>query len=134
MAGYIDTWGRGTLKIYKACSEHGLPEPDILEKDGGFFVALHKAGQVTVEGGQIGGQVGGQVGGQDESQIDTLTERQKEVLTLIIANPRVSRRQLAENFGINESAVQKHIDALKKKGVIKRESETTGQWTVIVKK
>ncbi len=26
-AGYIDTWGRGTLKIIEACKEHNLPEP-----------------------------------------------------------------------------------------------------------
>jgi ATP-dependent DNA helicase RecG len=42
-AGYIDTWGRGTLKIFKACEEAGLPEPQILEKDGGIEVTLFKA-------------------------------------------------------------------------------------------
>jgi ATP-dependent DNA helicase RecG len=42
-AGYIDTWGRGTLKIFKACKEAGLPEPKILEKDGGIEVTLFKA-------------------------------------------------------------------------------------------
>jgi len=26
-AGYIDTWGRGTLKLINACLEHDLPEP-----------------------------------------------------------------------------------------------------------
>ena len=133
MAGYIDAWGRGTLKIYNSCTEHGLPEPDIIEKDGGFMVTLHKVAKVTDEGGVMGGQVGGQVGGQDDKKIDTLTERQKEVFKIIVANPRISRKQLAEKLGINESAVQKHIDALKKKGVIERESETTGQWTINVK-
>ena len=39
-AGYIDTWGRGTLKVYKACNEAGLPEPIFEEKDGGIQVAL----------------------------------------------------------------------------------------------
>jgi len=41
-AGYIDTWGRGTLKIYKACKEAGLPDPSIIEKDGGIEVTLYK--------------------------------------------------------------------------------------------
>ncbi|MDZ7805820.1 MAG: ATP-binding protein [Gracilimonas sp.] len=41
-AGYIDTWGRGTLKIYKACEEAGLPEPEIAIKDGGIEVTLFK--------------------------------------------------------------------------------------------
>ena len=39
-AGYIDTWGRGTLKIYKACLEAGLPEPQIIEKEDGIEVTL----------------------------------------------------------------------------------------------
>ena len=41
-AGYIDTWGRGTLKIFKACREAGLPEPLIVEKDGGIEATLFK--------------------------------------------------------------------------------------------
>lgn len=41
-AGYIDTWGRGTLKIFKACKDAGLPEPEIIEKDGGIQVTLFK--------------------------------------------------------------------------------------------
>lgn len=41
-AGYIDTWGRGTLKIFKACEEAGLPEPEITLKDGGIEVTLFK--------------------------------------------------------------------------------------------
>lgn len=41
-AGYIDTWGRGTLKIFKACEEAGLPEPEITLKDGGVEVTLFK--------------------------------------------------------------------------------------------
>lgn len=39
-AGYIDAWGRGTLKIIKACKEAGLPEPEITEMNGGVEVTL----------------------------------------------------------------------------------------------
>jgi len=72
------------------------------------------------------GQVGGQVGGQ----ADHLTERQQEVLELIKSNPAISRKQLSERLEINPSAIQKHIDSLKKKGFISRDSETTGYWKI----
>jgi ATP-dependent DNA helicase RecG len=85
-----------------------------------------------VSGGQAGGQIGGQAGGQVGGQAEKLTERQKEVLELIKADPGISRKQLSEKLDINQSAVQKHIDALKKKGVIFRESETTGYWIIKV--
>lgn len=40
-AGYIDSWGRGTIKIYEACKAAGLPEPEITVLDGGILVTLH---------------------------------------------------------------------------------------------
>ena len=54
-AGYIDSWGRGTIKIYEACKEAGLPEPEITSLDGGILVTLHTH-LVVDDGGQIGGQ------------------------------------------------------------------------------
>jgi ATP-dependent DNA helicase RecG len=51
---------------------------------------------------------------------------------LIKLNPKISRKEIAENLGINESAVQKHTDALKKKYIIEREGETTGRWIILV--
>ena len=40
--GYIDAWGRGTLKIWQSCKEAALPEPEIAELDGGILVTLFK--------------------------------------------------------------------------------------------
>ncbi len=68
-------WGRGTLKIYNSCKEHGLPEPDILEKDGGFMVVLYKH--------KVKKQIGGQMGDTIGDTIESLTDRQLEVLELI---------------------------------------------------
>lgn len=73
-----------------------------------------------------GGQVGGQVGGQAEQ----LTGRQQEIMELIKSNPSISRKQLTEKLKINPSAIQKHIDTLKKKGIISRDSDTTGYWEI----
>jgi ATP-dependent DNA helicase RecG len=40
--GYIDAWGRGTIKILDACKEAELPEPEMQELDGGFIITLFK--------------------------------------------------------------------------------------------
>ncbi len=40
--GYIDAWGRGTIKILETCKEAQLPEPEMLELDGGFSISLFK--------------------------------------------------------------------------------------------
>jgi ATP-dependent DNA helicase RecG len=52
LAGYIDTWGSGTLKIIEACKKEGLPEPVIKEMQGGMEVTMFKLGtteHVTTE-------------------------------------------------------------------------------------
>jgi len=48
MSGYIDTRGRGTLKIIDSCKEAGLPEPIIKELQGGIEVSIHKK-EFTIE-------------------------------------------------------------------------------------
>lgn len=40
--GYIDAWRSGTLKIISTCKEAGLPDPEIIEQDGGILVTLFK--------------------------------------------------------------------------------------------
>ena len=47
MANYIDTWGRGTLKIIDACKDANLPEPEIIEKQGGIEVSIFKQKDTT---------------------------------------------------------------------------------------
>jgi len=49
---------------------------------------------------------------------------------LIVENPKISRRELAENLKINESAIQKHINNLKEKKVIERVGKTSGYWEI----
>ena len=72
-----------------------------------------------------GGQIGGQIGGQME-----LTKRQKDVLKIIIEDNQISRNSISIKLGINESAVQKHLAALKNKGVLERIGGTRGYWKV----
>lgn len=40
--GLIDAWGRGTIKILDSCKEAELPEPELIETNGGFLVTLFK--------------------------------------------------------------------------------------------
>lgn len=40
--GYIDAWGRGTIKIIDSCKAAELPEPEMIEQDGGFLLTILK--------------------------------------------------------------------------------------------
>ena len=41
-AGFIESWGRGTLKIVEKCLEQELPEPDFVEEHGVMIVTFYK--------------------------------------------------------------------------------------------
>ena len=125
-AGYIDTWGRGTLKIINSCKEAELPEPEVVEKDGGVQVTVFK----ETKGGQVGGPIGGPIDNSEAKNTGNLTDRQLEVLDIIRENNKISISKLAEVLGINVSAAQNHIDALKKKGAVERRGGTRGNWFV----
>ena len=41
-AGFIESWGHGTIKIVENCIEQGLPEPDFVEENGVMTVTFYK--------------------------------------------------------------------------------------------
>lgn len=55
-----------------------------------------------------------------------LTEREIEIITEIKKNPKISIKKLSRTISINPSAVQRYIDKLKKKGLLKRIGPTKG--------
>ncbi len=77
-------------------------------------------------GGSISGSIGGSIGGQK-----ILTDRQKDVLNLIAENNEISYRNMAQKLSINESAVKKHLNNLKDKGILKRVGGTRGHWEIM---
>ncbi len=61
-----------------------------------------------------------------------LTEKQKLMLQKIKEKPTVSRKELSVELKINGSAVQKHIENLKKKGLLRRiGADRGGHWEVM---
>lgn len=135
-AGYINTWGHGTLKIINSCKEAALPEPDIKELNGGVEVTIYLQTDVNEldgqEGGAIGGTIGGVIGGQTGGTIGDLTARQKDVLEIINGDNKVSIKGIAGLLNINKSASQEHIEKLKEKGIIKRVGGTRGHWKILI--
>ena len=154
-AGFIDTWGRGFMKIRDGFEAAGMPMPKVQNFCGGVQVSVQRttfmkmmnagkditcggtslsqvASQVNVagigeEGGQKGGQEGGQKGGQKEEErtIDT-------ILSLIKANPYITRNALVETVGISSSAIQKHINRLKADHtIIRHGGDRGGYWEII---
>jgi ATP-dependent DNA helicase RecG len=113
-AGLIEKLGTGVNRIKTLVKAAHLPEPKFSFND--FFAVTFLR-----DGGQTSGQTGGAI----------LSEKLSEVLNLIKLNPKIAISELAKQLKINRSAIQKHIDKLKEKGIIERVgSAKGGSWKV----
>jgi len=65
---------------------------------------------------------------------EELTEKQQIILQIIKESPEMSRKELTKELNINPSAVQKRVEKLKQKGLIKRVGGARGGYWEIIKK
>lgn len=125
-AGYIDTWGRGTLKIYKACAEARLPEPQIMEKNGGIEVTLFKAVASEKDRNDFGTileQIRNNFGTSVEATFKVISE-----------NPELTTEQISTIIGKSVRSVKSYISRLKDANFIERVGPTIGGYWKIKEK
>jgi ATP-dependent DNA helicase RecG len=75
-------------------------------------------------------------GGQKNKKVDRKSgqKTRESLLNLIATNSKITSTQMAENLGINRSAVSKHLKKLQEENSIKREGpDKGGQWIIIKK-
>ncbi len=78
------------------------------------------------------GQTGDRQRPEKSKEHIILTVKQQQVLDLIIKEPSISRREIATTMKIKEGIVIKHLEALKRKGVIERiGGDFGGQWKIL---
>lgn len=78
-------------------------------------IKINESGQITNNGGQ-----------------KKWSENIIKLLELIKENPAITRKEISDTLEINPSAIQKHIDRLKKEGILIREgSDKKGFWKIV---
>jgi ATP-dependent DNA helicase RecG len=128
----IEKWASGIKRIYDECTAAGV-KIEFNRVKTGFVVIFYRPKWEEGEGLGEGGQKGWservvRKGGQK------LTTKQIVLLDLLKQNPVISRKDIAKKLGINESAVQKRLDSLRKKGILRRVGpDKGGYWQVAEK-
>ena len=101
-AGYIDSWGRGTLKIINSCKEAGLPEPTITALDGGILVTLFKDKYSTEQLKSLG-----------------LSERQIAAVEFVKKNKKITSKDYQLLTGLSRETTSRDLKILVDNGVFK---------------
>ena len=94
-AGYIDSWGRGTLKILKACKEAELPEPELGEIDGGLLVSLFKDKYTLEQLRKLG-----------------LNDRQLKAVEFVKQNGRITNKDYQELNAVSKKTASRDLAEL----------------------
>ena len=129
LAGYIDAWGRGTLKIINACNDASLPPPDIKEMNGGVEVTVFNLQRSDIsEGfrkdfGRISERIRKEYGKEIASTVDIIEQ-----------HPDFSSQQIAKEIGKTARTVENYLAKLKKAGIVVRKGpKLGGHWEIIEK-
>jgi len=99
--GYIDAWGRGTLKIIDACKQARLPEPDMKEIHGGFSVTLFK-----------------DIFTEEQLRKMDLNDRQIKAVMFLNENKRITNKDYQQINNCSRNTATNDLSDLATKGLI----------------
>jgi ATP-dependent DNA helicase RecG len=109
--GYIDAWGRGTIKIIDTCKEADLPEPEMLELDGGFCITLFKNKFLT-----------------ELLLNSSLNERQLKAISFVKANNKISNSDYKSLNNTSDRTALRDLEELVKSGYFIKIGEKKGTY------
>lgn len=100
--GYIDAWGRGTIKIIDTCKQADLPEPEMKELDGGFIIMLFKDNITPEQLAKLGFNV-----------------RQVKAVLFVKEKGRITNKKYQEINATTERTASRDLSDLVEKQIIK---------------
>jgi len=101
-AGFIEAWGRGTIKIVEKCLEQGLPEPDFMEENGVMTVTFYKDKWNEENLKKLG-----------------LNERQIKAVMYVKENGKITNKKIQELFAISRETATRDLTYLTEKNILK---------------
>ena len=110
--GYIDTWGRGTIKIIDTCKAAELPEPEMQEIDGGFIITLFKNTLTEEQLTKLG-----------------LNSRQVKAVLYVKENGKITNADYQKLFGVSKATATRDLTELTDKFDLLEKVGQTGAGT-----
>ena len=114
-AGFIESWGHGTIKIVENCMEQGLPEPDFVEEYGVMTVTFYKDKLNKENLKKLG-----------------LNDRQIKAVLFVKGKGKITNKNIQELFKVSrETATRDLIFLLEKDILLSSGSKGAGAYYVL---
>lgn len=101
-SGYIESWGRGTLKIINECVQFGIPKPKYFYDMSGFWVEFRK-----------------DVFDMDYLKSLGLNERQIQAIKFVKNNGKITNSEYQANYGVARNTATRDLSELVDIGILK---------------
>lgn len=107
--GLIDAWGRGTIKIIDTCKAAELPEPEMMQRDGGFLLTILKDTLNKEQLEKLG-----------------LNERQVKAIDYLKTKASITNKEYQSLFDVTDRTALRDLNDLLTKGLITKTGEKKG--------
>jgi ATP-dependent DNA helicase RecG len=107
-SGYIESWGRGTLKMINECVQFGIPKPNYFYDMSGFWVEFRK-----------------DIFSLEYFKSLGLNERQIQAMKYIKEKGKITNSEYQTNYGVARNTATRDLSDLVEKGLLKS-SESKG--------
>ncbi|MGN0282867.1 MAG: ATP-binding protein [Prevotella sp.] len=130
-AGFIDTWGRGYMKIREGFEAAGIPMPKVQNFCGGVEVTVQRTKFMKMV------NVADNVTSDVTSNVTSLspvqlTKRQREIIKLLNDNERISAVEMSRVLSVVVRTIRRYLNEMQKQGIITRTGNTSaGKWIVL---
>ncbi|MDP2460977.1 ATP-binding protein, partial [Kaistella sp. SH19-2b] len=103
-SGLIESWGRGTIKIFNEAKAAKIPVPIFRYEDNGFYVIFNFV-EISI---------------------------QQQVLDLIKEDPKMTVVKISELLSVNSRTILRTFKALQENSIIERlGNNRTGEWRIL---
>ena len=126
-AGFIDTWGRGYMKIRDGFEAAGIPMPRVQNFCGGVQVSVQRTTFMKMM--SVADNVTSDVTSLSPVK---LTERQREIIKLINENEQISATEMSRVLSVVVRTIRRDLAVMQGQGIISHTGNTSaGKWIVL---
>ncbi len=102
-AGYVESWGRGTIKIIEKCNEQGLPNPEFSNTGNDFWLIFRK-----------------DIYNEEFLKSIKLNHRQLSALLFWKKEKEITNSMYSKKYNITDRTALRDLNDLVKKGLLKK--------------
>ena len=126
-AGFIDTWGRGYMKICDGFEAAGIPMPKVKNFCGGVEVTVLRTTFIKMM--SVADNVTSDVTSVSPVK---LSERKREIIRLINENERISAAEMSRVLSVVVRTIRRDLNEMQEQRIIKRDGNTSaGKWIIL---